>query len=36
MYKIICEGYLIAIEKLNRETVKELQVNGFTIVKYVR
>ena len=35
MYKIICNGYLIAIEKLNAETVKELQVNGFTVVKYV-
>ena len=34
MYKIIiCNGYLIAIEKLNRETIKELQVNGFTVVK---
>ena len=35
MYKIICNGYLISIEKLNVETVKELQVNGFTVVKYV-
>ena len=33
MYKIICNGYLIAIEKLNTETVKELQVNGFTVIK---
>ena len=33
MYKIICEGYLIAIEKLNAETIKELQVNGFTVIK---
>ena len=36
MYKIICDGYLIAIEKLNMETVKELQVNGFTIVKVAK
>ena len=33
MYKSICEGCLIAIEKPNMEAVKELQVNGFTIVK---
>ena len=33
MYKMICEGYLMGIEKLNRETIKEWQVNGFTIVK---
>ena len=33
MYKIICNGYLVAVEKLNIETVKELQNNGFTVVK---
>lgn len=35
MYRIICNGYLIAIEKLNAETVKDLQDNGFTVVKEV-